>query len=59
MQKPLRECKTAAERRENYPQLCQLAAMLERTGQPGKMLKAIAWIITQDRQEAAQDGKDE
>lgn len=57
MAKPLQECKTEAERRENYPQLCDLADRFEHTGQPMQALKALAWIIQQRKKEAAADGK--
>lgn len=45
--KPLTECRTEAERRENWPQLCALADRIENAPEPNKILKAVAWIIDQ------------
>lgn len=52
MKKPLTECRNEAERRENWPELCNFVDILERTGDPGKFLKAAAWILSQRQKEA-------
>ena len=49
--RPLTECRTEAERREHWPQLCKIADMLESTPEPLKVLKAVAWIINQRSKE--------
>lgn len=55
--KPLPQCSTEEERRAYWPQLCNIADMIERTPDPMKVLKAVAFIINQRRKEreAGQD----
>lgn len=49
--KTLQECRTEAERREHWPQLCIIADKIEASPDPLKVLKAVAWIINQRRKE--------
>ncbi len=47
----LTDCKTAEEIRKNFPQLYSLAEMIERTPDPARTLKVVAWIITRKNQQ--------
>lgn len=52
----LQDCRTEAERREQYPQLCTIADSIERAGgdRTDLLLNAVRWILQQRKREAAQ-----
>lgn len=49
--KPLQQCRSETERRENYPQLCRIADLICTAKDPEQTVKAVAWIIRQRRLE--------